>query len=208
MSALTQTRADLGRRYRLLYGPSAKEVELVDVPRLKFLMADGRGDPNSPHFHSAMQTLYNLSYTLKFGLKRTRDLDYPVVALEALWWMSKRPEDFDPAAREKWKWTLMIMQPEFVTAADLKAAAEELRRKGKPLEPFRLEEFREGLSAQVMHVGPYSTENFTIKKIHTFMKANGYVSNGKHHEIYLGDPRRAAPSRLKTILRQPVRRAE
>jgi hypothetical protein len=110
-------------------------------------------------------------------------------------------------SREEWRWTLMIMQPDVVTPEVVATAADEIRRKGKPLGDFRLEEFQEGLSAQILHVGPYSTEPSTIARVWDFMKENNYLPNGRHHEVYLGDPRRAAPSKLRTILRQPVRRA-
>ncbi len=206
MTAKARTVLDLRKQFRPLYTPSAKEVQVIEVPTLRFLMTDGLGAPESPAFKNAIQTLYNLSYTLKFGLKKARGLEYPMMPLEGLWWTGERAEDFDPTARDKWRWTLMMMQPDLVTAADVKATAEEVRKKGRTLEPFRLEKLHEGLSVQMLHVGPYSTEASTIEKINAFMKANGYAPNGKHHEIYMGDPRRAAPSKLKTIVRRAVKR--
>ena len=128
------------------------------------------------------------------------------MALEGLWWVGEGVE-FDMSARDKWKWTLMIMQPSFMTEKILAETSEKLRQKGKQVDKFRLETFREGLAAHIMHVGPYSTESGTIQKIRDFMMEKSYVLNGKHHEIYMGDPRRTAPSKLKTILRQPVRKA-
>jgi len=181
-------------------------VEIVDVPEIKFIMIDGTGDPSSTVFQNAVQSLYNLSFTTKFSLKFERGLDYPVMSMEGLWWVGES-EEFDMKARDSWKWTLMIMQPEFVTGDVLSETVNQLKQKGKTVENFRLENFHEGLAAQIMHIGPYSTESKAIEKIHGFIKENLYVPNGKHHEIYMGDPRKSAPSKLKTILRQPVRKA-
>jgi hypothetical protein len=197
---------DLRKTYRHLLSPPTDEVQVVDVPRLRFIMVDGAGDPNSGTFQDAIQTLYGLSYTTKFALKK-EGIEYPVMALEGLWWTGKSSGKFDAKARDKWKWTAMIMQPEVATAAKIRAAAAELTRKGKHLSKYRVEDFQEGLSAQVMHVGPYSAEAPTIEKMREFIEKNGFSYNGRHHEIYLGDPRRAAPSKLRTILRQPIRRA-
>ena len=199
------TKIDLKKQFKYLYSPSSEKVEIVDVPELKFIMIDGSGEPSSATFQNAIQSLYNLAYTTKFSLKIERGLDYPVMALEGLWWVGDS-EEFDMNARDRWKWTLMVMQPEFITGDLLSETVKKLEQKGKTLESFRLETFHEGLAAQVMHVGPYSTESKTIEKIREFMKANSYLPNGKHHEIYMGDPRRSAPTKLKTILRQPVRK--
>jgi hypothetical protein len=207
MTSAVSAKIDLKKQFKFLYNPSAREVSIVDVPKMKFLMVDGVGDPNSETFHTGIQSLYNLAYTIKFGLKKQRRIDFPVMALEGLWSMGTSMDEFDPNARDKWEWTLMIMQPEVVTRETVKTAVEEIKRKGKPLTPFRLEELREGLSAQIMHVGPYSAEAATIRTIREFMERNGYSQNGRHHEIYLGDPRRAAPSKLRTILRWPVKLA-
>jgi hypothetical protein len=197
---------DLKKEYSSLYNPSSKKVEILEIPELKFIMIDGVGDPNSLAFQNAVQSLYNLSYTTKFSLKFERGLDYPVMALEGLWWVKEKSgEFFDLNARDRWNWTLMIMQPPFMTEKILQETVDKLRQKGKQVDKFRLENFREGLSAQIMHVGPYSTESRTIEKIRDFIKENSYGINGKHHEIYMGDPRRTAPSRLKTILRQPIK---
>jgi hypothetical protein len=197
---------DLRRKYKGLYSPPADKVQVVEVPGLRFLMADGVGDPNSKAFQEAVQTLYGLAYTTKFRLKK-EGMDYPVMALEGLWWTGKAAGVFDLQARDKWKWTLMIMQPDFVKPANVEASSRDMRARGKPAGEYRLEEFREGLAAQVMHVGPYSAERSTIEKMWSFIEAGGYSANGKHHEIYLGDPRRSAPSKLRTILRQPIKRA-
>lgn len=197
---------DLRKEYKYLYAPSPKKVEIVDVPELKFIMIDGLGDPNSAAFQSAVQSLYNLSYTTKFTQKFKEGIDYPVMALEGLWWVGNNPDEFDLNARDKWNWTLMIMQPPFITEKILDETVSTLKEKGKQVDNFGLKNFREGLSAQIMHMGPYSTESGTIEKIREFMRENSYSLNGKHHEIYMGDPRRTAPARLKTILRQPIKK--
>ena len=197
---------DLRKQFKFLYSPSAKEVQVVDVPKFNMIMVDGKGDPNSASFHDAIQTMYTVSFTVKFDLKKSKRLDYPVMPLEGLWWIPGSAE-FDTEKRKDWRWTLMIMQPDFVGPEEVKAAAEAAKRKGKRLEKFRLEDFHEGLSAQILHVGPYSAELPTIRRLRDFATENGYEQNGKHHEIYMGDPRRAAPSKLKTILRQPIRKA-
>jgi hypothetical protein len=200
-------KVDLRKRYGFLYAPSEKEIQVVDVPAMKFLTVDGSGDTASERFQKAIGTLYNLSFTTKFAVRKEEKVDYPVMALEGLWWTPGSSEGFDPkVARQDWKWMLMMMQPDFVTEARIADSAERIRKKGRLLEPFKLTTFHEGLSAQIMHVGPYSAETPTIERIWGFIRQNGYVTNGKHHEIYIGDPRRASPSKLRTILRQPIRR--
>ena len=198
---------DLRRQLKHLYSPSASEAQTVDVPRFKFIMIDGRGDPNGAKFSEAISALYSLSYALKFTVRKEKAIDYPVMALEGLWWTDSGV--FDMAERNAWNWTAMIMQPEFVTPALFRRAMQEVRKKkdSKALGIARLEAFREGLSAQIMHIGPYSTEGPTIKRLHDYIKEGGGQPKGKHHEIYLGDPRRAAPSRLRTILRQPFQKS-
>ena len=201
------TKIDLKKELKHLYSASAKEAAVVEVPEMNFLMIDGSGDPDaSEEFQDAVGALYGLSYTLKFMIKKgERALDYKVMPLEGLWWVEGE-EAFDIDRRELWRWTLMIMQPEFVTAELVERAAEEVERKKSPpaLEKARFESFREGLSAQIMHVGPYCDEGPTIERLHAFIRESGRQPRGKHHEIYMGDPRRTAPERLKTILRQPM----
>src|SRR5581483_10557832 len=186
--------------------------QLVEVPELSFLMIDGRGDPNSaPEYRDAVQALYTLSYTLKFALKREQGLDYHVGPLQGLWWA----EDMSALGSQRkadWKWTMMIAQTDAVTEPEVESArAEASRKKQLPgLTDMRLERFCEGLSAQILHVGPYNAEAPAIETLHAFVHANGLTFDGrwqKHHEIYLGDPRRTAPERLKTIIRQPVSQA-
>jgi hypothetical protein len=200
---------DLKRELAYLYGPSAKEVAVVDVPPLNHAMVDGIGDPNSaPAYQEALQALYSLSYTVKFACKRQLDMDYVVLPLEGLWWTPDMA-DFSMDNRGEWHWTMVIMQPAPVTEALFTAALADVRRR-KPspaLDRLRFETYHEGLCVQIMHVGPYDAEGPTIARLHAYAAENGYLLAGKHHEIYLGDPRSTDPAKLKTVLRQPVRKA-
>ena len=188
-----------------LYGPRAGRPELVDVPEMAFLVVDGQGDPNTgDEYRQALEALFSVSYTLKFGLKKSRGLDFRVAPLETLWWADGA--DLLAAPKAEWRWTALMRQPDEVTADDVAAAIATAGRK-KPLPGLarvRFERFAEGESAQVMHVGPYSAEGPTIEGLRSFIAASGRKPRGKHHEIYLGDPRRAAPEKLKTVVRQPV----
>jgi len=197
---------DLRKEYKNLYSASAKKPVLLDVPPFNFLMIDGMGDPNtSQAFKQAVGTLYSISYTLKFACKKEMEVDYPVMALEGLWWMDDMRE-FSLERKGDWKWTMMIMQPGFVPKLMVLKTIEQVRKKSemKDFPKVRLERFKEGRCAQILHVGPYSAEGPTIQKLHEFIEAEGSVFRAKHHEIYLGDPRRSAPEKLRTILRQPV----
>lgn len=180
--------------------------ELVDVPEFSFLMIDGQGDPNvSERYREAIQALYAVSYTLKFAFKRAGGPDYRVAPLEGLWSFEEMTS-FPTAAKAAWGWTMMIRQPPEVTRQVLEETVPEVAEKKQlpAARELRLERFAEGRVAQVLHVGPYADEGPTIERLHAFIEEQGYVKRGSHHEIYLGDPRRTAPERLKTILRQPV----
>jgi len=198
---------DYKKQLKHLYAPSAKTVEIVDVPQMNFLMIDGKGDPNTAKsFSDAIEALYPLSYTLKFMVKKgEKGVDYGVMPLEALWWADDMSA-FTTGNKDAWKWTLMIMQPEFITPKMVKEATEEVQRKKKPvsLPLARFEACKEGKAAQIMHIGPFSAEGPTIEKVHSFIENNGSRRIGKHHEIYLSDIRRAAPEKWKTIVRQPM----
>jgi len=201
------TKLDLRKELRHLYEPPAREVVAVEVPAMSFLMVDGRGDPNvSREYQEAVEVLYGLAYALKFASKRA-GIDYGVMPLEGLWWIDDPAADF-MANRDAWQWTMMIMQPDHLTADQVEAQVAALgRKKGlAALAKVRFERFEEGLAAQVMHVGPYSAEKPTIDRVHAYIAAQGCVPSGKHHEIYLGDPRRTAPEKLRTVIRQPMRR--
>jgi len=201
-------KVDLKKELKHLYHPSARQVSVVDVPPLNFLMIDGAGDPNvSLEYQQAMEALFSLSYALKFKVKKSMGIDYTVMPLEGLWWTDD-PGQFSMNSKEAWKWTAMIVQPEYVTSELFAEVLDEVREKKgfAALDKVRFETYHEGLSAQIMHIGPYAEEEPTIARLHGFIRDNGYELNGKHHEIYLSDPRRTAPEKLKTILRQPIRK--
>ena len=198
---------DLKKQLKHLYNPP-KEFVFVDVPEMNFLMIDGKGDPNtSQEYKDAIETLYALSYTLKFMVKKEKMVDYVVMPLEGLWWTESMSE-FTTENKDIWKWTSMIMQIEYVTEELFNRAVEQVKaKKNLPaLSKVKFKSFHEGLSAQIMYFGPYSNEGPTIQKLHNFIKDNGYELSGKHHEIYLGDPRKTAPEKLKTVIRQPVKK--
>jgi hypothetical protein len=209
---------DLKKIHKSLYTPSAKKIEATDIPELQFLMIDGAIEPGqapgtSPLFEENMQALYGAAYTLKFMVKQRKEdpVDYPVMALEGLWWVEDGRFDF--AVKDNWHYTLMILVPDLITPTLFAEALAQLRKKKGDQPAFsrlRLERFREGLCVQTMHLGTYADEPATLERMRQFMEANGYRdlvgSGGKHHEIYLGDPRKAAPDKLKTILRHPVAR--
>ncbi len=201
------SKIDLKKELKHLYLPSAKEVVLLDVPRMNFIMIDGRGEPNtSQAFMEAIEALYGLAYGIKFGLKKQGiEPDYTVMPLEGLWWTADGGA-FDMADKDNWEWTLMIMQPDHITEEMVDQAKAELKAKKNPpaLGKARFEAFHEGLSAQIMHIGPYAEEKPTIEKLHRFAEEQGYRLRGKHHELYIGDPNRTKPERLKTVLRQPL----
>ena len=207
---------DLKKQYKTLYQPSAKKVEIVNVPRLQFAMVDGAiekgSEPGkSPTFADATQALYGISYTLKFMLKKRKanPIDYPVMALEGLWWV----EDgvFDITIKDNWFYTLMILQPDVITKDIFEEGLKQVREKKGDSPSFsklHLAEFEEGLCVQTMHIGPYASEPATVERMRAFASENGYQDcvglGGKHHEIYLGDPRKADPAKLKTVLRHPI----
>jgi hypothetical protein len=198
---------DYKRKLKHLYQPPIKKVEIVEVPEMNFLMVHGEGDPNtSQSFRNAIETLFPLAYTLKFMVKKGDiGIDYGVLPLEALWWADDMSA-FTTGRRNDWKWTVMIMQPEFVTEEMVENARQEVERKKKPvsLPLVRFDAFKEGKAAQTMHIGPFSEEGPTIERVHLFIERTGSRRVGKHHEIYLSDINRAAPEKWKTIVRQPM----
>lgn len=207
---------DLKKDLKAYYAPSAKEPVILHVPCFQFAMVDGAiekgqrpGDSSS--FKEAVGALYGVSYTLKFMLKKrpVEPVDYPVMALEGLWWL----EDgvFDITVADNWLWRLMILQPEVITHDLFAEAVAQVRRKrgdSPALSRLRLADFEEGPCVQIMHIGPYATEPATIQRMREYAAAHGYRDRvgpeGKHHEIYIGDPLRSDPNRLKTILRHPI----
>jgi len=207
---------DLKKDLKRFYLPSSRKPEIIEVPRFQFAMIDGAiekgSEPGkSPAFTEATQALYSIAYTLKFMLKKrkTNAIDYPVMALEGLWWV--KDGKFDITVKDNWLYTLMILQPEVITPAIFIEGLLEVKRKrgdSPCLSKLRLESFEEGLTVQMMHIGPYATEPITLATMLAFATEQGYHDRvglgGKHHEIYLGDPRKADPSKLKTVLRHPI----
>jgi len=209
MTRAKTNKVDLRKELRHLYNPSAKEVSVVDVPEMSFLMVDGEGNPNTSEWYGqAVEALYAVSYALKFMMKkRDAGVDYAVMPLEGLWWADDMSR-FSTSDKDAWKWTMMIMQPEpeFVTVEQVEEAKGQTeKKKGSltALASMRFEAFQEGRAAQILHVGPFADEGPNIEKIHRFIEELGHERTGKHHEIYLSDPRRTAPERLKTVIRQP-----
>ena len=197
---------DLKREMKSFYSPSDKIVSQVTLPTLRYLMIDGEGDPNDSRSYSdAVEALFSVAYAIKFRVKKSEiGVDYGVMPLEGLWWAEDMTE-FSVSNKSNWKWTMMILQPDFATADLIEIVRVETMRK-KSLEAggrMRLETLSEGVCAQIMHIGPFSEEGPTVQKVHDYIQANGELT-GKHHEIYLSDVRKAAPSKWKTVIRQPM----
>jgi hypothetical protein len=186
------------------------EVRLVEVPPLRYLMVDGHGNPStSPEYADALEALYPLAYTLKFASKRERDRDYVVPPLEGLWWADDMTTFTTARDKSAWDWTLMLMTPPWVTPDDVAAAREavEGKKPGVHVERVRHDVLDEGLCVQTLHVGAFDDEGPVLADLHgRFIPEHGLEMTGRHHEVYLSDPRRTVPERLRTILRQPVRR--
>src|SRR3989344_5711836 len=197
---------DFKKDFKELYG-TGQTPALVNVPRMKFLMTDGKGEPTgSTEFQNAVEALYGLSFTIKFDLKKEGTTpEYSVAPLEGLWWMANC-KPFDMRTRSQWRWTLMIAQPTHIKDINVIRAIKTLRSKKQnpAIEHVRFSAFEEGRCAQILHIGPYAEEAPTITRLHEFARQHHYKLHGKHHEIYLGDPRRAKPDKLRTILRHPV----
>ena len=198
---------ELRKTLKEFYNPPAGEATLVKLPPMKYIMVDGSGEPGGESFTQAMGVLYNVTYTMKFRAKKLLKKDYDMMAPEGLWWM--KGNKIDMAHRDKWLWTLMIVVPDFVNEKLFRDSVAEVRKRKNPpgLGKARLETLEERTCLQIMHIGPYASEPESISKLDAFAKEHNYRMVGKHHEIYLGDPRRAAPSKLKTIIRHPVAKA-
>ena len=196
---------DYKKVFKEFYNPPKKPV-ILKIPEFNFTMIDGKGNPNeSQEYQEALEALYGISFTLKFNLKKKSRIDYKVMPLEGLWWV-KSGEEFSLDKKDNWAWTSMIMQPELVSESDVAEAKIQLEQKKNPpaLSKVRFESFKEGLAVQIMHIGPYSEEKPTIEKLHAFAENEGYSLHDKHHEIYIGDPRKSAPDKLRTVIRQPI----
>lgn len=205
------TKIDFKKTMKELYKPSPKQVDMVDVPEMQFLMINGMGSPgDSQEYQDALAALYPVAFKIKF-LSKAKGKDYVVPPLEGLWWADNM-EDFNEGNRDNWKWTMMIMQPNWITE-ELFNEAIEITTNKKPelkdlISKLRFKKYKEGKAAQIMHIGPYSEEGPNIQKIHDVIHQNGGSFDGyklKHHEIYLSDPRKAKPENMKTIIRQPYK---
>ncbi|MGZ6256004.1 MAG: GyrI-like domain-containing protein [Candidatus Limnocylindria bacterium] len=197
--------------YRSETNAEADEIRLLRIPARRYLMIDGTDEPGAPGFRDAIATLYPVAYTLHFALKR-RGVVAPVGALEGLYWINE-PGPIPaasfaatPEAREHWAWRLMLPVPEQCTDADVTSAVDEVYTKKRPplLEHLRCEQWEEGRVAQVLHIGPYEAEGHTVEHLQRAIADVGLKPRGCHHEIYVSDPNRTAPERLKTLIRQPV----
>jgi hypothetical protein len=197
---------DLKKEYKQLYSPSANSVSVVDIPFFNYIMVDGQGTPDGMEAQQAIEMLFPVAYAIKF-ISKAREKDYSVMPLEGLWWADDM-DDFVSGRRDKWKWTYMIMQPEFMSQNDFEEAIKKVqsKNKGMNLSKVHFNSLAEGKAAQIMHIGPFSEEHANILKIHQHIASLGGKFDGlkeKHHEIYLSDMRKVAPSAMKTILRQP-----
>jgi len=201
---------DLKKDLKTLYTAPVSDFAILDVPPLSYFMIDGHGDPNiEPGYRAAVEALYAASYTLKFMSKALLAKDYVVPPLEGLWWAADW-NDFIARRKDRWSWTLMILVPGFIAETVAAAAiAEALATKGRPaLARVRFATLEEGRAVQTLHIGAYDSEGPLLERMHRhFIPSRGFAERGLHHEIYLGDPRRAAPEKLRTILRQPVMKA-
>jgi hypothetical protein len=202
-------KADLWVEHKEIYRPSATKPELVKVPPLVYIRMDGAGDPNtSAEFRNAIGALYGVAYTLKFTLKKERGMDFRVMPLSGLF-HAVDPTVFLQGNKHSWTWTLMIPLPSFVTAADVskaRAQAGQRENASPALGLVKRAVVKEGLCAQILHRGPYAAEKPTIEKLHAFIREKGMAFRGSHHEIYISDPNRSAPEKMKTIIRQPVKK--
>ncbi|HVJ03366.1 MAG TPA: GyrI-like domain-containing protein [Sphingomonas sp.] len=200
---------DLKKVHRELFNPPKGRFVEVTVPVMSFVKVDGAGDPNTAEeYRTAVEWLYGVSYAMKFAARKLLDRDYVVPPLEALWWADD-PGSFVRREKSRWRWTVMIMAPAFVTDALFDAAVAKIAAKrGTPPPSLRFEPYDEGWSLQTLHLGSYDDEGPTLRHLHEeVMPGMAVTFNGAHHEIYLGDPRKVEPAKLRTILRQPIRRA-
>ena len=200
-------KTDFKKMFRALYQPTHKNFSVVDVPSFKFVMIDGQGDPGHDVYMNAVQWLFSTIYPIKFIAKKKMGKDFVAAPLEGLWW-ADNIDDFVSGNREKWKWRMMIHMPDWTDEALFEEGVAKAESKlGSRPGSLRMEMFEEGKCVQIMHIGPYSEEAPVIERMHKeYIPQNGFVEAGHHHEIYLNDPRRTAPEKLKTVLRQPVRK--
>ncbi len=200
---------DFKKEMKQIYNPPKGKFTILDVPPINFVMGDGSGNPNnSEQFQRITEALYGLAYTIKFKCKEL-DNDFVVPPLQGLWWANEM-DAFSTARKDDWFWTLMMAMPDWVTAEMMEDSRRDVaRKKDLPaLGELRFENLYEGLSVQIMYLGAYADEGPTISAMHQFAEEQGYGLRGKHHEIYIGDPRRNVPEKLKTIIRQPIQKSK
>ena len=202
------SKVDFKKTLKQFYIPP-REFVIVDVPDMQFVMVDGHGDPNTAQeYKDAIEALYAVAYKMKFISKKTLERDYTVPPLEGLWW-AEDMATFLTREKSQWDWTMMIMTPEWISVEIFDEAVKQVRQAKDPasLDQVRLERYQEGLSVQIMHIGSYDDEGPVLAQMHSdFIPDSGLIENGKHHEIYLSDPRRVVPEKMKTVLRQPVKK--
>jgi hypothetical protein len=217
---MIQFKLDYKKEFKDLYLPK-NEPMLVDVPEMNFIMVDGKGNPNDEggEYQSAVEILYALSYAIKMSEKGSYNIEgyfeYVVPPLEGLWWVEN--DDMDFTKKNKFEWTSMIRQPEFVTKEVFEWACREVSKKKPKLDVSRarLQTFKEGLCVQSLHIGSYDDEPKTVKMIDKYIEDNNLINAistineqgiiKRHHEIYLSDPRKTSLDKLKTVIRHPVK---
>lgn len=197
-------KTDLVKQDKAYYS-AKKKPEIREFNKLNFLTILGKGEPAGSEFTKAIEALYPLAYGIK-KIYKNQEMDFAVPKLEGLWWVNSEKNALE-VPRSEWHWKLLIRMPNFVTTKEFeKAKTEVIKKKGiEKINEIAFEKIAEGKCIQIMHIGPYSTEPNTIEQMKVFMKENGLVENGLHHEIYISDPRKTIPEKMKTILRQPVK---
>jgi hypothetical protein len=203
-------KTDLKTERKDLYAPPLGRFTEVVVPAMTFLAIDGHGDPNtSEDYGNAVEALFAVSYAAKFISKREAGRDYVVAPLEGLW-SAQDPTVFARGDKSQWSWTMLIRQPDWVSATMIDQAQTTAEKKRLPAGRLvRCEVFEEGLSVQTLHVGRYDDEGPLVAELHdSYLPTHDLTPNGKHHEIYLNDPRKTEPAKLKVVLRQPVTRGK
>jgi len=201
------SKLDYKKQFPQYYRPK-KKPEIIEIPEMNFFMIDGKGDPNTAkEYKAAVECLYAVAYTLKMKIvkKDNPENDYVVPPLEGLWYMDNM-DDWSFENKDEWQWTMMIRIPDFVTDDQIKKSIALTKENKNPASLPKLyhEKYNEGTAVQIMYIGSYADEGPTIQHIHEYAKNEGYNLDGKHHEIYLGDPRKTAPEKLKTVIRQPI----
>ena len=198
------SKLDLVKEFKSYYRANNK-LEIVEFEKILYLSIEGKGEPAGEVFTKAIEALYPLAYGVK-KICKSQEKDFGVPKLEGLWWVKSNKPALE-VPRSEWYWKLLIRMPDFVTPEIIKTAKEEVfKKKGLDLiKEIKFEIINEHKCIQIMHVGPYATEPETIEKMNLFMKENSFTKNGLHHEIYLSDPRKTAPEKMKTILRQPIK---